>query len=394
VNLLIVSSEFPPGPGGIGAHTHHLADQLCGLGWQVSVLAPQHYASAEEVRRFNESQAYSIQTFPRVPTAPLKAVQRYSAIARHLRQASPDVVIASGTRAVWVTSAAIGSASIPWVAIGHGSEFTLVTGWERALVRRTYDRASAIISVSRFTLGLVLACGIRPAASHVIPNGADDKFFRILPESVVAATRRRLGFGDDPLLLTVGNVTERKGQEVVIRAMPEILRRHPRARYLIAGLPTDRAKLESIARELGVEDRVHFLGRQPYDEIRCLMNAADLFLMTSRSTSTGDCEGFGIAVIEAALCGTPAIVSRGSGLSEAVADMETGMIVPEGDSAGVADAVCRMLGDDAFRAGLAKRARERALDGYTWTEVISRYDAVLRELAGVGARPGAEARSA
>ena len=386
MNLLIVSSEFPPGPGGIGAHAGHLADQLSGMGWGVSVLAPQHYAAAAEIRSFNEAQTYSIRAFPNLPLAPLKAAQRYSAIARHLREASPDVVIASGTSAVWATSAAMHSTSIPWVAVGHGSEFMPAAGWKRALVRSSYNRASAIIAVSQFTLDLVSRCGIRPAAAHVIPNGADDRLFRRLPESVVAETLQMLGYGDDPLLLTVGNVTERKGQEVVIRAMPEILRRHPRARYLIAGLPTERQKLEPIARELGVGDRVHFLGRRPYEEIVRLMNAADIFLMTSRSTSTGDCEGFGIAVLEAALCGKTAIVSRGSGLSEAVVDMETGVTVPEGDSAAVAGAVCRVLEDDGFREGLAQRAEERARRDFTWAGVVSRYDAVLRELIGAGAR--------
>src|SRR5205823_4374587 len=100
---------------------------------------------------------------------------------------------------------------------------------------------------------------------------------------------------------------ERKGQDNVIRALPAILRRIPNAHYYMVGLPTLREPLEQLASEIGVCDNVHFVGRAETADVVRWLNACDLFVMTSRTTANGDCEGFGIAVVEAALCGKPAV---------------------------------------------------------------------------------------
>jgi phosphatidylinositol alpha-1,6-mannosyltransferase len=93
---------------------------------------------------------------------------------------------------------------------------------------------------------------------------------------------------------------------VVIRALPHILKVAPKTHYLMAGLPTLKHELTELARKLGVAEHVHFLGRVDADSLVKYLNCCDVFVMTSRLTKDGDCEGFGIAVVEAALCGKPA----------------------------------------------------------------------------------------
>lgn len=380
MHLVLVSSEFPPGPGGIGTHAHQLAQRLSTRGWRVTVLTPQEYAPDIEIQCFNSAQVFEVESLPKLPSAALKALQRYTAVVRRIKRDRPDVLLATGERAVWVVSAALRGTSIPWVAVGHGSEFTVVPSWERQLVRRSFNRASAIIAVSRFTLGLIEACGIVPRRAAVITNGADETVFRRLSAIEVAETRSAFGFGSEPLLLTAGNVTDRKGQELVIRAMPGILARHPNTRYLMAGLPTQQPKLQRLAEELGVSRQVHFLGRIPGENLVRLMNAADLFVLTSRTTDTGDCEGFGIAVIEAALCGKAAVVSSGSGLSESVVDGETGICVPEGDAEAVGRAVSDVIANPHLRTKLELAAEARAMRTYTWTKVAASYEEFLLTL--------------
>jgi glycosyltransferase involved in cell wall biosynthesis len=175
--------------------------------------------------------------------------------------------------------------------------------------------------------------------------------------------------------VTVGNVTERKGQEVVIRALPDL----PGVRYEMIGLPTRSLELTALARDLGVADRVEFVGRAPQEELLRRLNACDLFVMTSRNTAGGDFEGFGIAVVEAALCGKPAIVSDGSGLSEAIIAGETALVVREGDSADTARAIKELLSDPARLKKMGAAANAYALVEQTWAHRAQRYDAVLRE---------------
>jgi len=214
----------------------------------------------------------------------------------------------------------------------------------------------------------------------VIPNGADPERFRVLPDAEVKDYRERMGLGASPILVTVGQVTERKGHDVVIRAMPGLLQRVPEAIYLIAGIPTRQTELTALADGLGVSDRMRFLGRLDADGlVRCL-NAADVFVMTSRRTAAGDCEGFGIAVVEAALCGKPAVVSNGSGLAEAIADGETGIGVPEDDPDATADALARLLSNDALRLRMAQAALDRARTEQTWDIRAHEYNALLHDL--------------
>ena len=189
----------------------------------------------------------------------------------------------------------------------------------------------------------------------MIPNAADGAHFKVLPLPDREAFRRKALLNGGGLLLTVGHVSERKGQEVVIRALPHIVRKAPNVHYLMVGLPSLQQPLSRLAEELGVGDRVHFLGRVEPDELVCWLNCCDVFLMTSRMTDGGDCEGFGIAVVEAALCGKPAVVSSESGLVETIQNGITGIAVPEGEERATAEAVISLLLDPARRRDHGRR---------------------------------------
>lgn len=379
MRLILLASEFPPGPGGIGTHAYELARGLRELDWEPTVLAPQHYARPEEVAEFNRNCGFSVVPLRSARAKPLTAFTRAQTVARVLRETQPTLLVATGARATWI-AAALSPHRLPWAAIGHGSEFALPGRWERALTRLAFNRAAAIVCVSHFTADLMRRAGIRSAQERVIPNGADADRFTILPASEAENFRVRLGLDGGPLILTVGNITERKGQDVVIRAFPEILQRHPGAQYAMVGLPTRRAELTCLAESLGVADHVHFLGRlDPNDLVRAY-NACDVFAMTSRTTASGDCEGYGIAAVEAALCGKPAVVSRGSGLVEAIADGRTGMAVPEDDPAATAAAIVGLLDDPARRAEFGRTARQRALTEQTWDRRVREYDDLFRTL--------------
>jgi phosphatidylinositol alpha-1,6-mannosyltransferase len=222
--------------------------------------------------------------------------------------------------------------------------------------------------------------GVAAARTLVIPNGADHTRFVLLPAEDARAVRRELGLQGARLLITVGNVTERKGQDTVVRALPAILREAPSTHYLVVGLPTRGEELQNLARELGLADRVHLLGRTEAGLLVRLLNAADVLVMTSRRTSSGEVEGYGIAAVEAALCGLPSVVAGGSGLAEAVQDRVTGLVVPPDDEGATAAAVLLLLGDEAARKEMGERARRRAETEQTWHRSVQRYAEVVRSL--------------
>jgi phosphatidylinositol alpha-1,6-mannosyltransferase len=380
LQILVLSSEFPPGPGGIGNHAFHLVQQLHGLGWKVRVVSPQDYASQAEIEHFNAHLPFSVETLSSGRGPLRETISRWRILAHQIRLHRPDLLLATGRSAVFLGALAKHLFGVRLVAVGHGTEFGARGFWNRNLVRWCYQQADAVIAVSQFTWELITKLGIRRRSGLVIQNGADHQRFDVLDDAAKDPYLRRLGLEESHILMTVGSVTERKGQEVVIRALPEILEEFPNTHYLMAGLPLEGPRLEALARSLGVKDHIHFLGRVSDPDLVGYLNCCDIFLMTSTFTRDGDCEGFGIAAVEAAMCGKPAIVTQGSGLSEAILDGKTGMAVPEGNPEAIAQAVLCLLRDPGLRQAMGAAAYSYSRTCQTWEQKGLEYDRFLRQL--------------
>lgn len=224
----------------------------------------------------------------------------------------------------------------------------------------------------------MLGSGVRPRAGQVILNGADDAVFRVLLPHEIDKFRSEVNLNGTLVLLTVGKVTERKGQDVVIRALPAILKEIPNTQYLIIGMPSRKEKFLKLAKELGVSKNVRFYGKVETSRVVQFLNCSDLFVLTSRCPPNGHFEGFGIAAVEAALCGKPAVVTNNSGLVEAISEGETGFAVPEENVPATADTILALLKDETLRRHMGEAARTRALREQTWHERVKDYDFYLR----------------
>jgi len=178
-------------------------------------------------------------------------------------------------------------------------------------------------------------------------------------------------------LLTVARLVERKGIDTVLRALPEIARRHPTLRYAIAGEGPDRARLEALAAQLGVGERVDWLGYVSQEALAPLYASADLFALPSRSIpEQGDIEGFGLVLLEAQAAGTPVIAARSGGMPDAVHDGVTGVLIAPDDSAALARVASELLADPARRARMSEAARTFAA-GKTWHATARSFLAAL-----------------
>ena len=366
--LLLIASEFPPGPGGIGTHAYQLSIHLQRHDWRLEVMASQAYVTADEQNCFNRRLPFAITSLSALSTG-----QRLLQMGRKIEVFKPDEMVASGERPLWVTAFFSKLFHIPWLAVGHGTEFLSSSSLFRFLTQQAIGHADQVVAVSQYTAGLIGAK--RPAEIHIIPNGADGERFR--PDWPVQKLRHKLGLVGKQVLLTVGNVSERKGQDVVIQALPRVLAYCPDVIYLIAGLPTRQQELARLAQVLGVNEQVCFAGVVSPEMLPIYYNLCDLFVLVSRKTRAGDVEGYGIAIVEAALCGKTAVVSDHGGLPEAVHYGETGLIVPTESSEKTAEAIISLLTNQARRQALARRALDHAAEA-TWTNRITAYDAVLR----------------
>ena len=229
-------------------------------------------------------------------------------------------------------------------------------------VRRATERASLVTSVSRYTRRRLLGwADIDPARVRVLPNTVAPVYTeRRRP----ADLRARLGLVGRRVILTVGRMaaSERyKGQDRVIGALPDVVRRVPSVAYLVVGTGDDHPRLERLAAEAGVADRVVFAGDVPGAELPDYFRLADVFAMPS----TG--EGFGIVFLEAAASGLAVIAANHDGSVDALADGAIGCLIDPDDQRQLADALVAALegqssGDPACVQRFAARHFNRTVD--------------------------------
>lgn len=200
-----------------------------------------------------------------------------------------------------------------------------------------------------------------PLSARVLHLGAD------LP-SLDAVSKRPA-----PTVVTVAHLVERKRHAVVLRALAR-LRPELAPEYLVIGDGPCRPGLERLARELGIADRVRFLGQLPHAEALAELPRCDVFAMP------GVEEPFGVAFVEAMAAGLPAIGGRGEGGPEDIAAAGDGMVlVPPGDDAALADALRALLADRAAAARLGAAARATAARSFTWERCGEATVAAYRE---------------
>lgn len=378
--ILVLTTEYPPGPGGIGTHARALLEGLIPHHWEPMLVARQENASPEEIQQFNANAPYPVVPLKHAPS--LKAFIRQTfSLAGQCKAFGADLIVGSGKHASWYAYLIAAMNRKPYALIGHGTEFGQSDGKLFDLLhRRAYNRADSLIFVSHFTQKMAKSYGIRPSKPCVIHNGADHKIFYPETAANIQDFRKKKGLdAADQLLLTVGNMSPRKGQEWVIRALPHLLQTFPKLHYACVGAAQDQARLQSLANNLGVSEQVHLVGRQSTEEIRMWYNAATLYTITS-AIAGGDFEGFGISVIEAALCGKCAVVSNNSGLLEAIVEGETGLAAQEKDPEHIAQTIARLLKDTDLRKKLETQAQQRAQAQLTWQKVLTNYHQLFEKL--------------
>lgn len=378
---MIVSSEFPPGPGGIGNHCYNIANELALLGNDILVVTFQDYSTISDIRDFNSKQIFRIKQIFRTRRKTFNFISAMINVRGSIKNFNPQICIATGSTSSWNLAILNFVYPFKWVAVGHGSEFGSEKKLRNLLTRMAFNKANTTIAVSHFTKSLMIKHGIKVDQINVVHNGADAR--KLL--SITPSANHKFDIPQNMnILLTVGNLTKRKGQEVVIKALPYLKRHNNNFLYLMAGLPTEIERHMELAEDLGVEENIKFLGKVDDATLASLYKRCDIFLMTSQKLADGDVEGFGIGVIEAALFAKPAIVSKGSGLMEAIEEGVTGISVNESDEIATYNAIQLLLYDPELRNLLGENARTRALRSYTWEKVSSRYETILNSVVNDG----------
>lgn len=329
----------------------------------------------------------SVETLQRLLVEDLPFFRRIaSEVSRIVDQVRPDVLCLGDLFALfWLGGYLRWRRTLPTVHYVHAEEVT--TDWGSRMYKygslAALRRADAVVTVSNFTKAELTRRGVAEERIHVITNGVDLERFQPGEKSEAILIRHDLS--ENRVLLTVGRLEERKGQDKMIEALPRILDAVPDLKYVVVGEGGYRPALEVLARKHGVQDRVVFAGRVPWEELPDYYRTADVFAMPNRTLASGETEGFGLVFLEANACGKPVVGGRAGGVPDAVSDGETGILVDGRSTDEIVEAVVRLFEDATLRERMGRAGVERARH-FGWTAKAQEFRDLCRSLSAFGKR--------
>jgi glycosyltransferase involved in cell wall biosynthesis len=340
--------------GGAETSLGHLLAEL-DSGLDVAVLG----VDREVVGRLAERRpAARAEVLPAVRTK--RDLAPFAAHLRALRRLRPDVLHANLTTPASCQYALLAATFVPHVRTVAVEQlpYPLSGRLQQGLKRFTSRRLAAHVAVGEAAAREVeQLVGLAPDSVRSIPNGVPDAALEPLPRPF-----------EGPTIGSVGRLDRQKGYDVLLLALAEL----PEAALVLVGDGPERRRLEAVAGDLGVGDRVRFAGWQA--EPRRHLTTFDVFALPSRF------EGFPLAIVEAMLAGLPVAATAVGSVPEAVREGETGLLVPPAKPDALAAALRRLLDDPALRDRLGADGRALALERFTAAAMARSFERLYEEI--------------
>ena len=378
--VLLVTNDFPPRRGGIQSYLEALVDHLVATPGSavdaLTVYAPT-WKGAEDYDAVAAASGYQVVRHPTTLMLPEPSVAWR--MRRLIAERNVDTVwfgAAAPLALLAPLARAAGARRV--IASTHGHE----VGWSmlplaRTALRRIGNDTDVVTYISSYTRRRFASAFGRDAALEHVPPGVDVE--RFTPNEVARAElRARYGLGDRPVVVCVSRLVPRKGQDMLIRALPTIRDRVPGAALVIVGGGPYRTSLQRLAHSFGVAEHVVFTGGVPGEELPDHHAIADVFAMPCRTRGAGlDVEGLGIVYLEASATGVPVVAGRSGGAPETVVDGETGLVVDGWDVGAIAAAVGDLLADRTRAAAMGAAGRTWAVENWQWQMQAARLARLL-----------------
>ncbi|HTQ17913.1 GDP-mannose-dependent alpha-(1-6)-phosphatidylinositol monomannoside mannosyltransferase [Mycobacterium sp.] len=376
--VLLVTNDFPPRRGGIQSYLGEFVARLVAAGSHaVTVYAPQ-WKGADAFDDLACDAGYRVVRHPGTLMLPSPAVD--ARMRRLIEEEEIDTVWFGAAAPLGLLAQRARQAGASRVlASTHGHE----VGWSmlpvaRSVLRRIGEQTDVVTFVSRYTRSRFAPAFGPEASLEYLPPGVDADRFRPDPDAR-AELRDRYGLGDRPTVVCLSRLVPRKGQDVLIQALPAIRRRVDGAALVIVGGGPYLDTLRKLAQERGVADHVTFTGGVPGAELPAHHALGDVFAMPCRTRGAGmDVEGLGIVFLEASASGVPVIAGESGGAPEAVQQNKTGLVIDGRSVDKVADAVAELLTDRDRAAAMGAAGRKWVTSQWRWDTLAARLADLLR----------------
>ena len=285
--------------------------------------------------------------------------------------AAPLAVMAKGLRKA-------GAQKIVSLTHGHEVWWAKIWPFKRAIryIGNSVDHLTYLGDFTRKEISRSLSASAASAMVKIAP-GIDVAHFA--PQNSALELRNSLGLANKKVIVSVGRLVHRKGQDSLITALPQILQHHSDAHVLLIGTGPHQKHLEDLVKKFSLHDAVTFIGRIQYADLPRYISVGDIFAMPSRSRLAGlEVEGLGIVYLEASACGLPVIAGKSGGAPDAVLEGETGITVDGKDPAAIAEAVKFLFDDPARAKEMGQRGREWINSSWRWDIWATKFIELLK----------------
>ena len=374
--ILCITNDFGPRAGGIETFVIGLIERLPKNSVIVYTSSQENSAPFDKdwlekfgVRVIRDKSKVLLPSF-RVGRAVRQLLRAESITTVFFGAAAPLGLLSQGLRRAGATKI---------VALTHGHEVWWSKIWPFSwAMRRIGNGTDHLTYLGDYTKSQISrALSSKAARSMVkIAPGIDTDHFA--PQASAASLRAQLGLADKKIIVSVGRLVHRKGQDTLIESLPAILSEVPDAHLVFIGEGPYKDYLVKRANELGVHDAITFIGRIHYAELPRYICIGDIFAMPSRSRLAGlEVEGLGIVYLEASACGLAVIGGKSGGAPDAVLEGETGFAVDGTSPQEVASAAIKLLLDPTRAQAMGERGRQWIIDEWRWELWSQRFSALL-----------------
>lgn len=370
--ILLVTNDLGPRAGGIESFVLSLVERVP-KGCLIIYTSTQKGSApfdAQLLERFGavviRDRAKILLPTPRVNHRAVKILKQYQIKTVWFGAAAPLALMAKQLRACGATNI---------VALSHGHEIW----WAKIpvlkqLLRKIIKDIDHLGYLGQFTKGEIVKASNQIDKLVQIAPGIDTDHF--MPKRARADLIKKYRLEDRRVIVSVGRLVHRKGQDKLIESLPKILQSFPEAVLLLVGEGPIKQMLKNTAKQLGVTNNVIFAGRVQHIDLPDYICLGEVFAMPVRSRFAGlEVEGLGIVYLEASACALPVIVGNSGGATDAVIDSVTGLLVDGSDTDQIADAVCKLLTDQSRAKAMGLAGRGWVIENWqinTWSEKFNK----------------------
>ena len=357
-NILLITNDFGPRTGGIETFVIGLLERIvdCKVFVFTSSQGDTSGYDQEWLKKFG---VQVIRDRSKILLPSWRVARRAKEIAQ---SKNIDVIVFGAAAPLALMAPQLRRAGVKKIiALTHGHEvwWAKIFPFNMAMKRigNSVDNLTYLGEFTRQAISRSLSQKSADAMVKIAP-GIDTSHFT--PQADATRRRSELGLDGKKIIISVGRLVHRKGQDKLIQALPIILRDIPNAHLLLVGEGPYRAHLEKSVEKLSLKESVTFVGRIFYDDLPSYLSAADVFAMPSRSRFFGlEVEGLGIVYLEASACAIPVVAGLSGGAPDAVQEGITGLCVDGTNINHIAEAVIHICSD-------SKRATKMGMAGRNW----------------------------